>query len=140
MHEDPDLPNFIANRFLRSQFLARFMAAHTKNHKVTNVKRRKSRRPLHHRVTKPKAHDTVKLPMAGRPASKPETPPKDDEEPRAEDLAKQVPIKPEEVEQAPVVVEPEEPAAPRLRERSAYDGDTAIKLYLREIGQVKLLT
>jgi RNA polymerase primary sigma factor len=28
----------------------------------------------------------------------------------------------------------------RIRERSAYDGDTAIKLYLREIGQVKLLT
>ncbi len=27
-----------------------------------------------------------------------------------------------------------------LRERSSYDGDTAIKLYLREIGQVKLLT
>ncbi len=26
------------------------------------------------------------------------------------------------------------------RERSAYDGDTAIKLYLREIGQVQLLT
>lgn len=26
------------------------------------------------------------------------------------------------------------------RERSAYDGDTAIKLYLREIGQVRLLT
>src|SRR5665213_3180744 len=30
-------------------------------------------------------------------------------------------------------------AAPE-RERSSYDGDTAIKLYLREIGQVKLLT
>ena len=29
---------------------------------------------------------------------------------------------------------------PEPRERSAYDGDTAIKLYLREIGQVKLLT
>ena len=27
-----------------------------------------------------------------------------------------------------------------LRERSSYDSDTAIKLYLREIGQVKLLT
>src|SRR5437867_2214177 len=27
-----------------------------------------------------------------------------------------------------------------VRERSSYDGDTAIKLYLREIGQVKLLT
>jgi RNA polymerase primary sigma factor len=30
--------------------------------------------------------------------------------------------------------------APVERERSSYDGDTAIKLYLREIGQVKLLT
>ena len=50
------------------------------------------------------------------------------------------------------VKEPEAPAAespsipreleadlPRERERSAYDGDTAIKLYLREIGQVPLL-
>src|SRR5262245_7918899 len=27
-----------------------------------------------------------------------------------------------------------------IRERTSYDGDTAIKLYLREIGQVKLLT
>jgi RNA polymerase primary sigma factor len=34
-----------------------------------------------------------------------------------------------------------EPLLPRLeRERSSYDGDTAIKLYLREIGQVALLT
>ena len=31
------------------------------------------------------------------------------------------------------------PAGPE-RERTAYDGETAIKLYLREIGQVKLLT
>ena len=30
--------------------------------------------------------------------------------------------------------------APAREQRSAYDGDTAIKLYLREIGQVKLLT
>jgi RNA polymerase primary sigma factor len=35
------------------------------------------------------------------------------------------------VEEQPVLQE---------RERSSYDGDTAIKLYLREIGQVKLLT
>jgi RNA polymerase primary sigma factor len=35
-----------------------------------------------------------------------------------------------------VVVPPPEP----VTERSSYDGDTAIKLYLREIGQVKLLT
>ncbi|HWF19132.1 MAG TPA: sigma-70 family RNA polymerase sigma factor [Verrucomicrobiae bacterium] len=34
-----------------------------------------------------------------------------------------------------------EPASPLVeRERSSYDGDTAIKLYLREIGQVRLLT
>ena len=31
-------------------------------------------------------------------------------------------------------------APPTERERGSYDGDTAIKLYLREIGQVKLLT
>jgi RNA polymerase primary sigma factor len=49
--------------------------------------------------------------------------------------------------QAPGTVDA--PPAPReeeilvtavIRERSSYDGDTAIKLYLREIGQVKLLT
>jgi len=38
---------------------------------------------------------------------------------------------------APVV---ETAAPPSERERGSYDGDTAIKLYLREIGQVKLLT
>jgi len=37
------------------------------------------------------------------------------------------------IEKAPV-------APPEPRERTSYDGDTAIKLYLREIGQVKLLT
>src|SRR5256885_1717910 len=35
-----------------------------------------------------------------------------------------------------VAVVNEVPLAPIERERSAYDGDTAIKLYLREIGQV----
>ncbi|MFO1476325.1 MAG: sigma-70 family RNA polymerase sigma factor [Verrucomicrobiota bacterium] len=39
----------------------------------------------------------------------------------------------------PVTVTVQE-LAPTERERSSYDGDTAIKLYLREIGQVKLLT
>ena len=63
-------------------------------------------------------------------------------EPKAEELAQEEAIKPEELE-AVVAVAPkaqaEEPP-PRERERSSYDGDTAIKLYLREIGQVKLLT
>jgi RNA polymerase primary sigma factor len=40
-----------------------------------------------------------------------------------------------------VVLTPEDLAPPPPeRERGAYDGDTAIKLYLREIGQVRLLT
>src|SRR5579883_646434 len=39
------------------------------------------------------------------------------------------------------IAPPPDPAAPlQERERSSYDGDTAIKLYLREIGQVRLLT
>jgi RNA polymerase primary sigma factor len=39
----------------------------------------------------------------------------------------------------PAIV-PRDIAVTPERERSSYDGDTAIKLYLREIGQVKLLT
>ncbi|MBI5385520.1 MAG: sigma-70 family RNA polymerase sigma factor [Verrucomicrobia bacterium] len=44
------------------------------------------------------------------------------------------------LEDAPLV--PREPSvtAEATRERGSYDGDTAIKLYLREIGQVALLT
>jgi RNA polymerase primary sigma factor len=38
----------------------------------------------------------------------------------------------------PLIVVPEVPL--RDQDRGGYDGDTAIKLYLREIGQVKLLT
>jgi len=39
-----------------------------------------------------------------------------------------------------LAAKPEEATHLPDRERSSYDGDTAIKLYLREIGQVKLLT
>ena len=62
---------------------------------------------------------------------------KEDEEPREEDLAKEeVALKAD-----PIVPEAEREDHTTLRrERTSYDGDTAIKLYLREIGQVKLLT
>jgi RNA polymerase primary sigma factor len=40
----------------------------------------------------------------------------------------------------PVLLEAEEPQPRFERERAGYDADTAIKLYLREIGQVRLLT
>src|SRR5688572_8915378 len=42
-------------------------------------------------------------------------------------------------EPARITIAPES-APPPERERTSYDADTAIKLYLREIGQVKLLT
>jgi RNA polymerase primary sigma factor len=47
---------------------------------------------------------------------------------------------PEPVDSPTARREPAPVAAPEPRERTSYDGDTAIKLYLREIGQVKLLT
>ena len=40
----------------------------------------------------------------------------------------------------PAVVAAPEPVVEEERTRSSYDGDTAIKLYLREIGKVPLLT
>jgi RNA polymerase primary sigma factor len=40
----------------------------------------------------------------------------------------------------PLPPTPQDEAWSKERERTTYDGDTAIKLYLREIGQVKLLT
>ncbi len=55
---------------------------------------------------------------------------------------------PAEAKPAPYVI-PEPAAAPKAegdttafirQESSRYDGDTSIRLYLREIGQVKLLT
>src|SRR5690349_904917 len=42
--------------------------------------------------------------------------------------------------EAPSVPRDADLGLPNLKERSSYDADTAIKLYLREIGQVRLLT
>ena len=65
----------------------------------------------------------------------------EDEEPKEEDLAKEeAALRAEEAEQQIAGETETEGRLARGRERSAYDGDTAIKLYLREIGQVKLLT
>jgi RNA polymerase primary sigma factor len=110
-----------------------FMVAHAKQHKPARTKHRP---PAHHHAAPRKAIAPGK-PASARSPVKEETPPRDDEEPRPEDLAKEEVIKPEELERATALPAEE---APRERERSTYDGDTAIKLYLREIGQVKLLT
>ncbi len=95
------------------------MVAHAKKKKVA---RRKP--PARTRVVKPAravrkpVEDDSPLSIAS------------EREPSPEELEKEEKLKPE-VVMAPVAEE---------RERTSYDGDTAIKLYLREIGQVKLLT
>src|SRR5215471_18382572 len=100
------------------------MVAHSKNHKVD--------RNLH-RPHKPLGRQVRPAP---EPPAEPEEPKdedlsKDDEEPKPEDLAKEEEaLKAEEA--AATETGPEEPVEPRTRERSSYDGDTAIKLYLRE--------
>lgn len=115
------------------------MVAHSKHHKLARRKqpRRHSRKRLIARVSAP-----ASMPPR-RPVVQEEAPPREDEEPRPEDLAKEEEaLKAQGPELAVVVAEAEahEAANARSRERTSYDGDTAIKLYLREIGQVKLLT
>jgi RNA polymerase primary sigma factor len=109
--------------------------------------RKKSRKAKAPRAIKPGRRKTLQKVEA--PAA-PQMPPRreaapviaplvsDEEEPKPEDLAKEEEIKPEELDKAVATVA--EHVEPRSRERGGYDGDTAIKLYLREIGQVKLLT
>jgi RNA polymerase primary sigma factor len=111
------------------------MVVQKKRHQV----KRRKQRP----VARPRAAHKPRKPARQRPAEAEVAEPLVEEvEPKLEDLAKEEPIKPEEVEEATAVADSdsEESPAPRERERSGYDGDTAIKLYLREIGQVKLLT
>ncbi|HWW02642.1 MAG TPA: sigma-70 family RNA polymerase sigma factor [Candidatus Acidoferrum sp.] len=105
--------------------------------------RRPDRRHQPHKAHPARLHGVPALPST-RPPVKEEDFPKEEEEPKPEDLAKEEEaLKADETEVAAVTVpetETEEAASQRGRERSSYDGDTAIKLYLREIGQVKLLT
>ena len=112
------------------------MVAQSKQHKTARRKQHE-RRPR--KATAVRSNSPAAL-LVPRPAMEQELP-KDDEEPKPEDLAKEEEaLKSPEPEEAAVVAEAEEPANRRVRDRSSYDGDTAIKLYLREIGQVKLLT
>ena len=101
------------------------MVAKIKHHKST---RRKTRQPRAH-AKAPAARLT-----SVRPGGK-----KDFSKPNGEAVSAEKNLKPNGAAgpSAPATPEPEEPS---FRERSSYDGDTAIKLYLREIGQVKLLT
>lgn len=116
------------------------MAAHRKNQKISHLK---DHRPLGHGGRQERRR-TLGGPSVAEPLEvKEDEFTKEDEEPKPEELAKEEEaLKAEEAESsAAVAVVPEtEEAGTRGRERTSYDGDTAIKLYLREIGQVKLLT
>jgi RNA polymerase primary sigma factor len=116
------------------------MVAHSKHHKVA---RRKKEQNPGHKARAGGLHAGPDLPLARPEPKEEEEFPKDDEEPKPEDLAKEEEaLKTEEAEAAAgrAEVEVDGHLEPKGRERSGYDGDTAIKLYLREIGQVKLLT
>jgi RNA polymerase primary sigma factor len=138
MQKGLDSVNLIANTRVSTKNLSQFMVAHAKHRKPT-------RRKVAARAPRASASRTPAEPPLAvvRPVVDEELPPKveellkDEPGPKEEELAKEEPIKPQELGE--VVRAPEE-AAPRTRERTSYDGDTAIKLYLREIGQVKLLT
>ena len=111
------------------------MVAHTKRHQVARRKRRQHSRPL------PRPQAKAPLKRRGKVAGK-QVLPEDDKPVKEEELAAEEAVKPDELEVAAPTAAPVVEAAivPRERERTSYDGDTAIKLYLREIGQVKLLT
>ena len=111
------------------------MVVHTKRHKVAPRKQR----PLARRERAPEAHAPSKRRAAAM--GKRELP-REETALKAAGLVKEEAIKPEAAE-APAIApatEREEVLAPHERGRGSYDGDTAIKLYLREIGLVKLLT
>ena len=125
----------VANSSAILKFSPRFMVAHAKRRKVAQRKGR----PASRRERASRAHAPSKRRAAAAATHKP---PRKEKAVKAEELAAEEVVKPEEVELAPAAAdsESEEVLAPRERERGSYDGDTAIKLYLREIGQVKLLT
>jgi RNA polymerase primary sigma factor len=135
------------------------MVAHIKNRKPNNRKQHHRRHPVHlsrshskPQLTNGRPSAQESGPVKNQHFSKKDQPPvleapahefelsKDDEEPNPEDLAKEEAALKELENTSHPEPETEEPAARRTRERTSYDGDTAIKLYLREIGQVKLLT
>jgi RNA polymerase primary sigma factor len=113
------------------------MLAHAKKRKHSPVKKAPARRNSAKTKARP-ARFEAPATAAAPAAPKEEEEGNFDQEPNQEDLARE--------EAAAKAAEAEEAARAAAaansgrQERSSYDGDTAIKLYLREIGQVKLLT
>jgi len=111
------------------------MVAHKKRHQAA----RRKPRPVTRLARAIRARALSKRPAR---AAKKRDFPERKKAPKARDLTKDEALKPREagLESLDTETESDELGTTRERERSGYDGDTAIKLYLREIGQVKLLT
>jgi RNA polymerase primary sigma factor len=116
------------------------MVAQTKRHKSTRPAK-KARGAVKPRMSR--RDDVPKLlARLAAPLKKQEPAREEEEEPKPADLAKEeAEAKAEEARAKARVARPAaEELPPRHYDRTSYDGDTAIKLYLREIGLVKLLT
>jgi len=114
------------------------MVAHSKHHKKQSRPVKKASSGHKRRAGKDDLLKGIPAHLPPVPQEPPAPPePAEDEEPKPEDLAREeAEAKAAEAAEAAAAA-----AAPqRIHERSSYDGDTAIKLYLREIGLVKLLT
>src|SRR6266446_10782629 len=127
--------NLVANALPRADYVGRFMAAGAEHQKSSRQK--KTRLPQG-RTRAPK-ESSPKLPASRASLKQPDSP-----GPGAEALTHEETLKHREVHEPARRSErgsgADDAAGGHGRERTAYDGDTAIKLYLREIGQVKLLT
>jgi RNA polymerase primary sigma factor len=128
--------NLFANACPRADPVGRFMAAHAKHQKPS--RRKKARFP----AGRARAHKASSSPALRptRASLKPEV----SSEPGADALALKESLKHHNLHEPTRRPDRDagvdDAAGGRGRERTTYDGDTAIKLYLREIGQVKLLT
>jgi len=107
------------------------------------VSKTKHLKTAHHKNGQPHSRvsgvRTARLPRGRSSYKRGSIKPKAEKVPRLDPQPSPPP--PEIKTESPSIVPPVEHREPVLeRERPSYDGDTAIKLYLREIGQVKLLT
>lgn len=109
--------------------------------RIANNKREREAQPRskrHHQEVEPEA--SAELPgkpmEAGAEGAESEEPEGDDIEPSPEELQAEEAT----VQAVAGAVPRDDDAGAPTKDRTSYDADTAIKLYLREIGQVKLLT
>lgn len=131
------------------------LASNARHHADEEEEQKQASR--HH--SQPLQHDSPRSKRHHEPAAEPKrhdrpAPPPAPEPTVPRDLAEAEPAEQEEIEPSPEDLAAEEStvqaaagdvprdvdASVEVKERSGYDADTAIKLYLREIGQVKLLT